>query len=362
GRGLRLAEDKPCLTALDFIGAQNARFRCDLRYRALTGTSRRGLVRQLEQGFPTLPAGCHISFDRVSAELVMANVRELLKIDWKGLSAELRSLGEVDLATFLDETDVPLEDIYRRRKGGWTGLRRLAGLDEAAPGSDDAKPAAAIGRMLHIDDPERLQFMQSLLKGRPAAKLPGLESRQGRLLAMLQFCLWGSGEKLDRMAQLLDRLGEHPARRQELLELIPVLQSRIRRLTPPVDPGGRVPLHVHAHYSRDEALAAFGVPNPNAVRQGVYFAKEEKADLFFVTLRKTEAHFSPSTMYADRAVTPALFQWESQSTTSEASPTGQRYIHHREQGSAVHLSSGNPRRPTEIWEPRPICMRVGRTT
>jgi hypothetical protein len=63
----------------------------------------------------------------------------------------------------------------------------------------------------------------------------------------------------------------------------------------------------------------------------------EQADLFFVTLVKTERHYSPSTMYADRAITPALFQWESQSTTSAASPTGQRYIHHAERGSTVHL-------------------------
>ena len=42
-------------------------------------------------------------------------------------------------------------------------------------------------------------------------------------------------------------------------------------------------------------------------------------------------------MYADRAISPSLFQWESQNATSLASPTGQRYIHHRDLGSSVHL-------------------------
>jgi hypothetical protein len=42
-------------------------------------------------------------------------------------------------------------------------------------------------------------------------------------------------------------------------------------------------------------------------------------------------------MYADRAITDTLFQWESQSTTSSASATGQRYIHHVSRGSTVHL-------------------------
>jgi Domain of unknown function (DUF3427) len=73
------------------------------------------------------------------------------------------------------------------------------------------------------------------------------------------------------------------------------------------------------------------------VRQGVKWVESELADVFFVTLRKTERHYSPTTMYQDRAITPSLFQWESQSTTSEVSPTGQRYIHHRMRGSTVHL-------------------------
>lgn len=88
GRGLRLADDKPCLTVLDFIGNQHTEFRFDLRYRALTGVSRRGLAREVEHGFPTLPPGCHIELDRVAAELVLRNVQSSLRVNWQGLVAE----------------------------------------------------------------------------------------------------------------------------------------------------------------------------------------------------------------------------------------------------------------------------------
>jgi hypothetical protein len=98
-----------------------------------------------------------------------------------------------------------------------------------------------------------------------------------------------------------------------------------------------LPLRVHARYSRNEALAAFGVVNPQHVREGVKWVESEKSDVFFVTLRKTEEHYSPSTMYADRAISPELFQWESQSTTTERSVTGQRYLNHQDMGSSVHL-------------------------
>ena len=60
-------------------------------------------------------------------------------------------------------------------------------------------------------------------------------------------------------------------------------------------------------------------------------------DLLFITLNKSEALFSPSTRYRDLALGPSLFHWESQSTTTAASPTGQRTIHHEARGARVLL-------------------------
>ncbi len=337
GRGLRLADDKPCLTVLDFIGNQSAEFRFDLRYRALTGVSRRGLAREIAHGFPTLPPGCHIELDRVASQLVLRNVTSALRINWQGLVAELRQLGDVDLPTFLTETGLELDDIYRRRRGGWTGLRRLADLDDRAPGPDEDRLAAAFGRMLHLDDLERLEFVTGIVSSPSAPPKPDPSGRAHRLLLMLHFSLWGANAPPSSMTAGFERLGSNLARREELQQLTTALRQRIRRVTRAADAGGRVPLHIHARYSRDEALAAFGVDNPASVRQGVKWAEGERADVFFVTLRKMEKHYSPTTMYQDRAITPSLFQWESQSTTSEASLTGQRYVHHRERGSSIHL-------------------------
>jgi superfamily II DNA or RNA helicase/HKD family nuclease len=338
GRGLRLADDKPCLTVLDFIGNQAADFRFDLRYRALTGVSRRGLAREIELGFPTLPAGCHIEFDRVSADVVMRNVMSSLRIDWRGLVAELRRVGDVPLDTFLNEAGLELEDIYRRRRGGWSGLRRMADFDQRPPGPDDNKLSGAIGRMLHIDDLERLRFITNLLTSETPPAANQCHGRAGRLLAMFHFTLWGWNEPLTQLDAGLRRLWLHAARREELIELAQALRERLRRMTTPVNAAGDIPLHVHGRYNLAELLAAFGVPNPAASRgQGVKWIEQERADVFWFNLRKTEKQFSPTTMYADRAVSPTLFQWESQNATWEGSPTGQRYVHHVELGSTVHL-------------------------
>lgn len=155
---------------------------------------------------------------------------------------------------------------------------------------------------------------------------------------MLHLSLWSWNEPLDRLDDGLERVWANPARRDELVELAGALRDRIRRLTRPLEPAGENPLHVHARYSLAELLAAFGVPNPAASRgSGVKWVEGEQADVFWFNLRKTEKHFSPTTMYADRAISPSLFQWESQNATSEASKTGQRYIDHRALGSSVRL-------------------------
>lgn len=333
GRGLRLAPDKDCLTVLDFVGGQRAEFRFDLRYRALTGVGRRQLVREVEDDFPTLPSGCHLSLDPVAKQVVLDNVRSALRISRAGLAAELGRIGDCSLGTFLAETGVELADVYRQRGwGGWTGLRRAAGLDASPADAADARAADRFARLLHVDDRPRLDALADLAAGRigdgPAA------TGEGRFARMVAAGVWALDGRSERP---LAGVALSPSRRRELGELVEVLRDRVHRVSPTVASAGGRPLVVHATYTRVEALLAFGMADPGSVREGVKWFAEERADVFFVTLRKTEEHFSPTTRYADRAISPRVFQWESQSTTSVTSPTGQRYVHHEERGSSVHL-------------------------
>jgi hypothetical protein len=96
-----------------------------------------------------------------------------------------------------------------------------------------------------------------------------------------------------------------------------------------------VPLRVHGRYSRAEIEAAFGVLSDHAPwihREGVLWHEPSQCDVLFITLRTSEAFFSPTTRTRDLSLGPALFHWESQSTTTAGSATGQRMIHHRARG------------------------------
>ncbi len=64
---------------------------------------------------------------------------------------------------------------------------------------------------------------------------------------------------------------------------------------------------------------------------------DKKTDILFVTLDKSEKDYSPTTLYEDYAINEVLFHWQSQSTTSDTSTTGKRYINHKKTGNIILL-------------------------
>lgn len=348
GRGLRHAPKKSCLTVLDFIGHAHKNFRYDIRYRALTGISGKALADEIEGGFGYLPAGCSIELDRVASQLVIDNIKSSIGGSVSAVASELAQFGDISLAEFLGRTQREPEELYRSKSWYWTKIRRQAGFETFDAGPDEARFGGRLHRILHIDAADRLSFYDRLLDA-PAPPAPGeLTPAEEQMLYMLHFSLWGDSAKSRAewpyAEALLKNMWQHPAVLQELRELLGLLDDRASHVTFPLDGEmgweHRVPLSVHARYTLSEIRAAFGLLSPEnstPIREGVRYLEAFDTDLFFITLEKTEKHYSPQTMYKDYAMSTRLFHWESQSNTSADTPTGQRYIHHRERGSKVLL-------------------------
>jgi superfamily II DNA or RNA helicase/HKD family nuclease len=338
GRGLRQASGKPVLTALDFVGNQRKEFRFDRRFRALTGDTRRGLEKQLAQGFPFLPAGCQIILDKVAQQAVLDNLRFQIGSRWKDLVTELRDHGDQTLPTFLEETGVELSDVLRRERT-WTTLRRDAGLPTRDGGELEPALLRRVRALAHVDDVERTQaYRKLILDGAPT--YAELDESQQNYARMLFFSLWPNGGGFTSYEQGFDALRGEQALRDELLEVIDYAMDRARHRAQSLGgPLRRLSLRVHARYQREEILAALNHASiqrpPSNFREGVLALKESAIDAFFVTLNKSEADYSPTTMYQDYAISPKLFHWESQSTTSVSSMTGQRYLNHWKQQSNI---------------------------
>ena len=328
GRGLRLHPGKDVCTVLDFIGQQHKRFRFDLQLRALTGRSRAELLDDVSEGFPFLPSGCHLRLDRQAEEHILENLRTSIGAGKRGLVAELRGLrgthGALTLDAFLRHASLELTDLYERCS--WTELQRLAGVDVAAPGPREPELLKGVRRLRDVDDEERLDVLFELGTGSFAANR---SDRRDRLASMLAFVLFDDGAAPSTVAAALAALADEPAVQTELAELADALSSRADHITRPSSLDADLPLHVHASYRREEILVALGerqLGGKTSHREGVRWVKDRKIDAFFVTLEKSDRHYSPSTRYRDYAISRELFHWESQSETTRSSPTGQRYL------------------------------------
>jgi superfamily II DNA or RNA helicase/HKD family nuclease len=344
GRGLRKAPGKAFCTVLDFVGTHRKEFRFDRRYRALLGGTRRDLERTVQQRFPFLPAGCHMELDQKASEIVLRSLRDAIPSRWSAKVDELRSLRRdrphIDLGEFLDESGLDLDDVYDGGRG-WSDLREAAGMKVWPAGPHEATLRRAVGRLLHVDDEERISTYRTLLSLPEAPSIGSMSERERRLLHMLV------GAVLDRaltrdstLQQAVDLLWQHPQLRAELLDLLVVLADRLDHVHEPLTAQPNVPLQVHARYSRIEILAGFGGTTGAKIaawQSGVYEAKAANAELCAFTLDKSSGGFSPTTRYRDYAISRTLIHWESQSITREDSDTGMRYRNHESDGRSIML-------------------------
>ncbi|MBT0995536.1 DUF3427 domain-containing protein [Cellulomonas sp. DKR-3] len=329
GRGLRRSSTKAVLTALDFVGHHRSEFRFDQRFRALTGFSRTRLEHEVEHGFPFLPSGTQIVLDVQTQRAVLGNLRSRLPTKTPQLTAEVRTHPNAGLPGFLQATGLSLADILRPNRS-WTSLRRKAGVEQRPAGPAEAALVKRGRKLAHVDDPLRADVYQRLL-GPGAPAYGDLSAVEQSVARMLYFGLFPRGGPAKDYTVDLQAVAHEIVAAEELADIVAIAFDETRRAPTPLSGvGPSVPLVPHGRYQREEALAALSWATlertPASFMEGVLYQRDLNVDALFVTVRKSEADFSPTTMYRDFPISRELFHWESQSVTSLASPTGQRYV------------------------------------
>ena len=275
--------------------------------------------------------------------MVLRSLREAIPTRWPSKVDELRSLRrerpDLDLAGFLIESGRELEDVYDGGKS-WSDLCAEAGAPLLPAGPHEMPLRKAVGRLLHVDDKERITTYRRML-AHPNALVSSMSERERRLIHMLVASV--TDRAVTRSTTLQDAvelLWAHPQVRADLAAVLSVLDGRIDHLHSSIAPASDSPLQVHARYTRIEILAGMGQGSAAKIaswQSGVYEAKSANAELFAFTLDKSSSGFSPNTRYRDYAISRTLIHWESQSITRADSDTGLRYRNHERDGRSVLL-------------------------
>jgi superfamily II DNA or RNA helicase len=345
GRGLRLCDGKDYLTVLDFIGQAHQKFNFEIRFRALLGQTSHRVEDEIKHSFPSLPSGCVIEMEKEAQRYVLENIRKALSHANKNqLVSRIASFTldtglPVTLENFVEYHRLELDDIYK--KSSWSRLCALAGVGPEFDVPDEAVLAKGLRRFCHNNSaPQLIKLLSVLQDNLEEIAVGTLPIEMKRLLTMFCFSVWNNKPPGDNFWENFAALQRNKVLLGEAIELISLLIKKAETVVHSIESPPSCPLSVHACYTRDEILAGLDFltfKKRSNVREGVKYLPDIQTDVFFITLNKTEKDYSPTTMYNDYALDETRFHWQSQSTTSDTSPTGKRYVNHQKKGSHVLL-------------------------
>ena len=343
GRGLRMAENKECLTVLDFIGQANKKYNFEEKFAALLSNTTRSVSREIKEGFLSAPKGCYIQLEKIAARYVLDNICASYDRT-SGLVARAASFTEdtglpLTLGNLLDYYHLDPRAIYSK-KLCFGRLCVRAGMVSNFTEPLEETMTRAFMRFSVVDSRRWIRFLLNLLPRLDNTDFAALSPAEQRMLQMFYVTVWGKAAEHWDDESVLDNLytlSDSPTLLGELQTLLRYQYSRIDFIDEPVDVGFDCPLDLHCTYTRDQLLVALDFLKPATVREGVKWLPDKNLDVLFVTLNKADKDYSPTTMYKDYSINESLFHWQSQSTTAENSATGQRYIHHREKGNRMLL-------------------------
>ena len=337
GRGLRLSEGKECLTVLDFIGQANKKYNFEDKFAALLSNTTRSVTREIKDGFISVPKGCYIQLEKKAAKYILENIRASYG-NTAGLVSRIATFEEdtgkdLSLANFLEHYHLDARAIYKY--ASFSRLCARADVIEDFSESVEEVVTKALARCAAIDSRRWINFLLSFLKNIDDADFESFSEVEKRMLQMFYITVWGKSIDSFGDEEFLNNiyaLSDSPFMLSELIELLEYNYNNIDFIDEAVDLGYDSPLDLHCTYSRDQLLVAMDFMKPSTMREGTKYLSDKKLDVHLVTLNKSEKDYSPTTMYNDYSINETLFHWQSQSTTSETSPTGLRYANHKNQG------------------------------
>lgn len=336
GRGLRLSPGKDLLTVFDFVSQLNGNYDYASRLRALMRHADVNLEKEVRNGFTLLPRGCTIHMEELAQQYVIDNIKAAI-YNVHRITRELQACSEMPrLADFAIRTG----DIRQLYKKGhcWTELKRRAGLIDYEEDKVTKCLTKNIGRLCHVNTIGYLRFINRVMQAVGSLSPESFSETERTYALMLYYALFQAPITMlgtTDIYEALGRLKNYPYFVSEVIELTDYLISQLDTVTRPVGHGLPSALELYGCYSREEITIIMGLQTANKMvrtQEGVVnFPQYERTEGLFVTLNKSEADFSPTTLYDDYVMGEHAFHMQSQNRDSHEG-RGSRYVRQKEEG------------------------------
>jgi superfamily II DNA or RNA helicase len=347
GRGLRLSEGKECLTVLDFVGNARPEYNFENKFRALIGKTSTPVKKEVEDNFPHLPLGCSIVLEKKAKDVILSNIIAATSLNKNQLIQKVQSFQHqttlpLNLRNFIEFYDIPLQLIYKKtRNFGWKRLCQMAKTIEDFKADNENQVLSAIkNKWLSTASSSYFSFILETAKKGFKIKIAEMPDNERSMALMLHYDVWQSAGGFKSLEDSIQEIGKNKVLVLEIIELMEILVDRIDFKEVDINLPYPQPLKLHARYTRDQILVAFGLSSfdkKSSNREGVAQNAKLNTELLFINLIKSEEDFSPTTMYDDYAVNERLFHWQSQNSAGPDTPKGKSYITHKEKDKKILL-------------------------
>ncbi len=344
GRGLRLAEDKDCLTVLDFVGNSRPEYNFENKFRALIGKTATTVTKEIEDQFPHLPLGCSIILEKKAKQVILENIAAATCLNRNQLIQKIQNFQHqttlaLSLKNFVSFYNIPLQLIYKR--GGWKRLCQEAGKEPDFSATHESNIVNAIAKKwLACSSHSYYRFILELAKKQFSVSVNACSEVEKQMLLMVHYDLWQTAGGFDSLESSIRAVGQNKVMVDEIIEVLEFLLDRIESKEMDIELPYQQPLKVHARYTRDQILAGIGLSTfarKSPSREGVALNSALNTEILFINLIKSEENFSPTTMYDDYAINETLFHWQSQNSAGPDTPKGISYIKHEEEDKIILL-------------------------
>lgn len=344
GRGLRLADNKDCLTVLDFVGNSRPEYDYEGKFRALIGKTTTPIQKEIEDDFPHLPLGCSIVLEKKAKDFILENIRNATSLNRNQLIQKIQNFKHqttltLTLKNFSRFYHIPLQMIFKR--ASWKRLCEMAGQIESFDETNEKEIHRAINKKwLSCNSYSYFNFIKKLAQDNFEINFNSLSINEKQMCLMLHYDMWQDAGGFESLENSIRAIGNNLILNQEIVEVMELLTDQIDYLETDIDLPYKQPLKIHSRYTREQILAAFGFSTfemKSSIREGVAISKDKNTELLFITLNKSEKDFSPTTLYEDFAISEKLFHWQSQNSVKPDSAKGISYINHKKDGKRILL-------------------------
>lgn len=333
GRGLRKSEGKTHVDIFDYVGNCNNEFNYTDRMRTIMGRTSMSVEEELERDCPHLPLRCTITLEKKAKEYIMQNIKGAIKrFTANKITSLIKNFERnhdttLTLAHFIQLYKVPVHKLYRNKT--WNQWLFESELTSEQSRFNVELSRAVFRKWLATDSYSYLSFILNLAQQDFKVNVAELTRIDQKRLLMLYYDLFENAGEFSSLQEMVNALAADACFCAELRDIIEYLLQQNKAYEKPDNsllPD--FPLKLHGVYTKAQIQVAIGTSSlakKSSSREGMERNKDLKLEAMFVDIIKNREEGS-TTDYDDKALSPYLFQWDTQNRVKPDSNEGKAYI------------------------------------